>query len=51
MSEGGGRRTWLERLAQAVSGEPQDRQELIELRGVSKALGQAKPQPLINALQ
>ncbi len=31
MSEGAGRRGWLERLAHVVSGEPQDRAELVAL--------------------
>ncbi len=31
MSEGAGRRSWLERIAHAVSGEPQDRAELVAL--------------------
>ena len=31
MSEASSRRTWLERLAHAVSGEPQDRADLVEL--------------------
>lgn len=30
-SNGSGSRTWLERLSQALSGEPKDRQELLEL--------------------